>query len=193
MTAPPLDLDSRAGWPDDLRLFLDRYPRDVWPTHANLGEMARFWLDIHNGFRDLGESLKAGTLEFREGGKTAAEYRAWFQPRLRYFLTGLQGHHQIEDHQFFPLFGAAEPRLVRGFDVLETDHETIHQAMVDVVGAANGFLQVTESDRDALIRSADGYSEATDALLKKLLHHLDDEEDLIIPLILDRGERALGI
>ena len=31
------------------------------------------------------------------------------------------------------------------------------------------------------------------ALLRLLTRHLSDEEDLIIPLILDRGEAALGV
>jgi hypothetical protein len=30
-------------------------------------------------------------------------------------------------------------------------------------------------------------------LLKGLVRHLDDEEDLIVPLILDRSEEALGV
>ena len=30
-------------------------------------------------------------------------------------------------------------------------------------------------------------------LLRGLTRHLDDEEDLIVPLILDRGELALGV
>ncbi|KAB2928534.1 MAG: hypothetical protein F9K24_21850 [Leptonema illini] len=47
-----LDLDRRTGWPDELRFLLNRYPRDAWPAHANLGEMARFWLGIHDGFRN---------------------------------------------------------------------------------------------------------------------------------------------
>jgi hypothetical protein len=29
--------------------------------------------------------------------------------------------------------------------------------------------------------------------VKGLMRHLDDEEDLIVPLILDRGEDALGV
>ncbi|MBZ0227663.1 MAG: hemerythrin domain-containing protein [Bauldia sp.] len=188
-----LDLDRRTGWPDELRFLLDRYPRDAWPAHANLGEMARFWLGIHDGFRNLGNALATGTLEFREGRLDPAAYRAWFQPRLSYFLSGLEGHHQIEDRQFFPLFGAAEPRLARGFAVLEQDHGAIHQAMLDVVGAANAFLQAPDADRDRSRAAADRCAEAGEALLAKLVHHLDDEEDLIIPLILDRGEPTLGI
>jgi hypothetical protein len=30
-------------------------------------------------------------------------------------------------------------------------------------------------------------------LFQGLIRHLDDEEDLIVPLILDRGELALGV
>ena len=47
-----LDLDTRTGWPDELRLLLDRFPRVVWPDHVNLGQVARFWLDIHDGCDD---------------------------------------------------------------------------------------------------------------------------------------------
>ena len=62
-----LDIESRTGWPDDLRFLLDRYPREVWPEHINLGPMARFWLDIHNGFRHHADKLNASAGEFREG------------------------------------------------------------------------------------------------------------------------------
>jgi hypothetical protein len=44
-----------------------------------------------------------------------------------------------------------------------------------------------------LRRASDNYADASGALLKGLLRHLDDEEDLIVPLILDRGEEALGV
>jgi CRISPR/Cas system-associated endonuclease/helicase Cas3 len=188
-----LDLDTRVGWPADLRLLLDQYPREIWPDHANLRELARFWLDVHGHFRTLGGALQKAAVEFREGRLTAAEYRAWFRPRLNHFLGGLEGHHSIEDYQFFPRFSEAEPRLVRGFEVLETDHGTIHAAMSEAFDAATVFLQQQESDRDALLRAADRYADNADRLLAKLARHLDDEEDLIVPLILDRGEGPLGL
>src|SRR5262245_46207492 len=110
-----LDLDTRTGWPDELRVLLAQYPRDKWHGHVNLGEWARFWLGIHDGFRQSGLALARGAAEFREGRMTPAEYRLWFRPRLQTFLGHLEGHHTIEDYQFFPAFSAAEPRLVRGF------------------------------------------------------------------------------
>ena len=39
--------------------------------------------------------------------------------------------------------------------------------------------------------AADGYASENERLVAMLKRHLDDEEDLIIPLILDRGDREL--
>jgi hypothetical protein len=191
--SPNFDLDTRTGWPDELRFLFDRYPREVWPDHVNLGEMAQFWLQIHDGFRDLGGAIRTKTGEFRQGLMKPEEFRNWFAPRLQTLLTHLNGHHQIEDHQFFPLFSAAEPRLARGFEVLESDHESIHAAIGRTVESANALLHASLTDADVLHRLGDAYAETNEALLARLDRHLGDEEDLIIPLILERGEGPLGM
>ena len=186
-----LDLASRAGWPADLRILIDRYPREIWTGHQNLGETARFWLERHEFFRKLGGSLADATTEFREERLPAEKFRALFAPRLQMFLSHLEGHHQIEDLHYFPVFRAAEERLARGFDVLERDHEAIHRQIVAVVDAANGLLRAMEGHADAQRAATDHYAEAGAGLLKSLLRHLDDEEDLIVPVILEQGERRL--
>ena len=186
-----LDLASRAGWPADLRILIDRYPREIWTGHQNLGETARFWLERHEFFRKLGGSLADATTEFREGSVPAAKFRALFAPRLQMFLSHLEGHHQIEDLHYFPVFRAAEERLARGFDVLEGDHEAIHRQIVEVVDSANGLLRAMDDRPDAQRAATDLYANAGEALLKSLLRHLDDEEDLIVPVILEQGERRL--
>jgi hypothetical protein len=188
-----LDLNSRLGWPDDLRFILERYPRETWPDHVNLAGMARFWLEIHNGFRRAGAQLQGATGEFREGLLTPERFRSWYAPRLQTFLGHLEGHHNIEDYQMFPIFNAAEPRLVKGFDVLETDHGTIHAVMEQMADAANAFMRTAPSEGDRMRYAADAYADAADRLMVMLDRHLGDEEDLVIPLILDRGEEALGL
>ncbi len=187
------DLESRTGWPGELRLLADRYPRAVWPGHPNLGALARFWLDIHGGFRDLGGALTRASGDLREGRVGHDRFRAWFAPRLDMFLGHLNGHHQIEDLHYFPLFSAAEPRLSRGFAVLENDHHVIHAAMDELAEAATAFLSAPAGDADRLRASGDTYADASDRLIRVLGRHLDDEEDLIVPLILDRGEANLGM
>lgn len=187
------DLETRAGWPDDLRFLLARYPRETWPVHANLGEMARFWLKRHHMFRELGDVLIAAAAEHRAGIDHGLPLSPGFAARLQFFLSQLEIHHQVEDHQYFPLLRAAEARLARGFEVLERDHVLIHDGIVDTVTAANTFLQAMAAGRDALCHAADRYAGTSTRLIGRLVRHLGDEEDLIVPLILDRGEAALGV
>ncbi len=188
-----LDLETRSGWPDELRLFLDRFPRATWPPRGEIGAVTKFWLDIHDGFRGFAGKLDVATAEFREGRVTPTHFRSWFAPRLDMFLSHLNGHHQIEDYQYFPIFVAAEKRLKRGFDVLESDHAVIHAAMDRLVETANGFLTVAPDDGDGLRFAGDAYTQASDRLMVLLNRHLYDEEDLIVPLILDRSEHELGL
>ena len=62
-----LDLDLRQGLPEELRFLVGQYPREAWPEHPNLGELSRFWLGIHEAFREQSAELQAETLRFREG------------------------------------------------------------------------------------------------------------------------------
>jgi len=188
-----LALARRSGWPEDLRVLVARYPREQWEGHANLGEMARFWLSRHAMFRELATMIQTIEAQFRAGKLSAAEFPRQFVPRLQFLLSQLGVHHQIEDLHYFPIFRAAEARLARGFDVLEGDHHAIHADMDATVETANAFLRALSGDADTLRRCGDAYAAASGALLKGLIRHLDDEEDLIVPLILDRGEQALGV
>jgi Hemerythrin HHE cation binding domain len=188
-----LALASRNGWPDDLRVLIARYPREQWQGHANLGEMARFWLSRHAMFRELATMIQAIEAQFRTGAMPAAEFPRQFVPRLQFLLSQLGAHHQIEDLHYFPIFRAAEARLGRGFDVLDSDHHHIHADMARTAETANALLRALQGDADILRRCGDEYTAASGALIKGLIRHLDDEEDLIVPLILDRGEAALGV
>jgi hypothetical protein len=187
------DLDTRHGWPEELRFLLARYPREAWARHANLGAMARFWLERHAMFRELGGQLTDATTKFRAGTTPPAEFRQWFAPRLQFFLQQLHAHHHVEDMHYFPIFRAAEARLLPGFEVLEHDHEILHAGIVRSVETANEFLQALASADDKQRFAADSYAEVNERLLKQMLRHLDDEEDLVIPLILDRSEEKLGV
>jgi Hemerythrin HHE cation binding domain len=188
-----LALTSRTGWPKDLRVLIACYPREQWAGHANLGAMARFWLSRHDMFRELAAAIQTVEKQFRAGTRPAADFPRQLVPRLQFLLSQLDAHHQIEDLHYFPIFRAAEARLKRGFDVLEADHHAIHADMAQTADTANALLRALAGQTDALRRCGDDYATASGALLKGLVRHLDDEEDLIVPLILDRGECALGV
>jgi hemerythrin-like domain-containing protein len=197
-TPTPADSESlalarRGGWPEDLRVLVSRYPREQWAGHANLGEMARFWLSRHGMFRELTGMIRQIETQFRDGTLPPQEFAQAFVPRLQFLLSQLGVHHQIEDYHYFPIFRAADERLARGFDVLEGDHHAIHADMARTADTANALLRVLSGDADRLRRCGDDYAATSAALLNGLIRHLDDEEDLIVPLILDRGEEALGV
>ena len=188
-----LALAERNGWPEELRTLLERYPREVWTGHENLGQMCQFWLQRHTMFRELAAAIDDALTRYRDGKIGPQEFVNFFAPRLQFFLQQLHAHHQIEDFHYFPIFRKAEPRLLAGFDVLEADHASLHHDIESTVSAANDLLRSFSGDADGLKRAGDSYANASAALFKGLKRHLDDEEDLIVPLILDRGEDKLGI
>ncbi len=193
MKTDGLDLASRSGWPDDLRHLLERYPREVWTGHVNLGDMARFWLARHEMFRELSQALVQAAGALREGDVPPDQFRQWFAPRLNFLLGELQTHHMIEDRQYFPVFVRAETSLAKGFDVLEADHETIHHALDDLARSGQMLAGAVDGGTPLVTRAADGFATVSDGFMKILLQHLADEEDLIVPVILDRTEAGLGI
>src|ERR1700693_6260190 len=84
-----LGLARRSGWPEDLRVLIARFPREHWQGHANLGEMARFWLSRHDMFRELATMIQTIETQFRAGTLPAAEFQRQFVPRLQFLLSQL--------------------------------------------------------------------------------------------------------
>jgi iron-sulfur cluster repair protein YtfE (RIC family) len=189
-----LSSDQTAGRPtalsDELRVLVRLHPRESWAGNAKLGGIARFWLERHEMFRRLDEIIRSGTETALSERTDAADLKPWLLQQLRWQLGGLEEHHQVEDLHYFPVFRRAEPRLIRGFDLLERDHEALHAAIEGIVERANPVLLAENSDkfRADLARFRDAYTD----LGRELLRHLDDEEDLVIPLLLERGEHAVA-
>ena len=187
---PNHHLETRSGLPDDLRWLVEKYPREDWLGHDNVHGMASMWLKRHDMF---GGMLTEGIGDYREARLDAQGFARWFAPRLSFFLGNLDGHHNVEDQHYFPVFADAEKRLKRGFEILDADHHLIHEALARNAEAANAFIRALGEDADRQRFAADSYADENARLIAMLTRHLADEEDLIIPLILDRGERDLGI
>ena len=189
---PTLDLDSRDGLPDELAYLRPTYAREGWRAHSNFGELSNFWLHVHDSLRREGAMLQRATGDYREGRLDARSYRGFFAANLSRFLQHLNGHHQIEDRVYFQKFRALDPRMAAGFDLLDSDHRRIHDALVQSAEGANRFLAAFDKGADELGREGDAYAASAERLLALLLRHLADEEDLIIPAMLHHGERRVG-
>ncbi|MBL8582827.1 MAG: hemerythrin domain-containing protein [Rhizobiaceae bacterium] len=192
MSEDPIELpalDLRAGLPAELLFLLAEYPRESWSGHENIAGMANMWLQRHEFFRRMGAMLTQGMGEYREGRLAAPAFGQWFAPRIGMFLGELEGHHNIEDHHYFPAFARAEPRLRHGFDILDADHHLIHDALERSAASTDDFLATLRQDADRQRFAADVLVDENARLVALLARHLSDEEDLIIPLILDRGDQ----
>ncbi|MDN4631510.1 hemerythrin domain-containing protein [Sphingomonas sp. PsM26] len=185
-------LESRQGLPATIAYLREAYPAPQWRDHHNFGELAAFWLQVHASLRQQGDQLQQITQSFREGGLDANAFQQAFVPRFNHFLQHLEGHHQIEDAVYFPKFRQLDPRMQQGFDLLENDHELIHSALVTSLDAARQLVVALPRGARAAQTANDGYADATDRLIQLLARHLADEEDLVIPAMLEHGERSVG-
>jgi len=180
------DLEHRKGLPDTLRLLLDEYPRERWESHRNFDGLTRFWLDRHLAFRRLLPMLQ-------ERARGIIDRDAEPDPRMLVRLAGslindLQGHHQIEDHHYFPMLAQTEPRLEHGFTLLDADHHALDahlHALADHTNAVLRALRDGAPPREAAAR-LDAALTPFEGFLDR---HLSDEEELVVPIILHHAIR----
>ena len=183
---PPLSLDTRPGLPDSLRLLLPLFPRPDWPQHPNFDGLVAYWLDRHLSFRDLTARMTRDTQALLDQRVAPESYANTLARLGSHFLQDLHGHHTIEDAHFFPRLTLLEPRLTRGFDMLEADHHAIDAHLHAFATAANAVLT-----DPATLTAAAGFATNLAALTTLLDRHLTDEEDLIVPVILSHGPGAV--
>lgn len=175
-------LDTRPGLPDDYRLILRDLPREGWASHPGFNGLAAFWLDRHLGFRRVIGLLQTDAQALIDR-RIAPEDHATRLVRLGSgLLNDLIGHHQIEDDAYFPELAALEPRIARGFQMLDHDHHALHDLIDRFAAGANEVLR-REGDadrREAMAR----FLPELDRFGRLLGRHLDDEEDLVLPVVL---------
>ena len=137
--------------------------------------------------------LDAAAEDYRSGRSSPAQLAVVATPRLPGLVAAMQGHHQIEDFEYFPEFRRVEPRLAAGFHRLERDHEGLSRS-VDAALAALAELHAAAARSPepaaapTLKLAAQRYVDATATLSANLLRHLHDEENLVVPLLLERGD-----
>ena len=179
-----LALTSRGGLPVAFLYLRDEFPRDRWST--TLDQTAAFWLQMHAGFRGHQAHMEALIGQWRANGDAAALHRQLI-PALQSFLQHLDGHHRIESGQYFPMMRRIEPRVGAGFDLLDRDHEAIHQTLEAMFRDGLAFHQAVTARAPDAADKAERLSDRIDGTARPLLRHLEDEEDIIIPLIQLRG------
>jgi hypothetical protein len=180
---------SAAGdggdWPPEVALLLERHPRATWRTAGS--SSAAFWLEVHEQLRRDAAGLELAADDYASGRSTAEQLAVIAAPRLRGLIARMHGHHQIEDASYFPAFRRAEPRLGAGFDRLEREHARLRDGLAAALAALAELRAAAEGAAEpaTLQLAARRYADAAAALNRELLRHLEDEENLVVPLLLE--------
>ncbi len=182
MNDDPLALDTRSGLPDEFRLILADYPREGWAAHPHFNGLAAFWLDRHLTFRAMMTRMQQDRAARLDGQIAAQDYAQRLAQLGQRFLGDLVGHHQIEDTAYFPHLAQLEPRIARGFDVLDADHHALHALIDAFAEGANTLLRANDdaAQRDLVA----GFGTVLARFERMLGQHLTDEEDLVMPVVL---------
>ena len=187
MRGMDLDLDTRGGLPDALRVLLARYPRDTWEAHGNFGQLIRFWLDRHLMFRRMEAMLRDGTEGFLDRKVDPARYGHETARIGQRLLQELHGHHMMEDTHYFPVLTRQDRRLVRGFEMLDKDHHALDAHLAGFAGHANALLKALGGPHPEGRKARDEAGRFHTRLTgfgRFLDRHLTDEEELIVPVLL---------
>lgn len=179
-------LADRSGLPSGLLYLRDAFPRERWTTA--LHPTAAHWLQMHAGFRNHQDHMAALAGQWRDRTVDLSSLHRALIPALQAFLQHLDSHHRIETGHYFPAMRAVEPRIVPGLDLLDRDHDAIHGHLETLFQAGMGFHQAVSGRTPDATDQAERLAEVLDVIAPPLLRHLDDEEDIIIPLIALRGD-----
>ena len=152
----------------DVSADLPDHRRSVWRFHDNFNALLDFWLRRHGNFRLLLSELLRSVDEFGADGPDQGEEDQLME-MWSLFRGQLDQHQQVEDEVYFPVITAMNPDFAPAFDLLAQDHGAIEECLDAVENADDGA----------------GMMEALHLLNDKILAHLEAEEDLIMPLVLE--------
>lgn len=176
-------LTHRDHMPDALRTLLESFPREAWGSHPHFTGLVEFWMDRHLMFRRLMASLQKDAEAAIDRTIDPQTHKGRLSRTGGMLVSQLHGHHQIEDHHYFPALSGMEPKLHSGFEILDADHLALDGLLDRFTRSANDVLQ-GQGEAGAFHAELVSF----DALLHR---HLEDEEDLIVPVILKYGPDAL--
>ena len=190
MSSFNLDINTREGWPPQLRELAEKYPRRDWQGHPNFDDLTDHWLHIHIGFRRALEMLTVEAQSYLDRSSDPQRMATATSRLAGYLINGLHGHHQIEDSFFFPRLTQMAPSLTMGFETLETDHKELDQRLDLLTNSANKVIRL-HSNPVELFESAAEIHKLLQHFERFLNRHLTDEEELIVPVILEHGAEQL--
>lgn len=183
-------IHHRKSLPEDMQILLRDYPRQAWPDHPHFARSIENWMGAHQMFRQLGDIVRSQTEQYLDHDRDEAD----FSSRLGYYgdllVRNLHGHHTWEDRSFFPELSRADARFDPGLDTLENDHQVLDETMDRFTRTANRAIKLIQLEpaqaRDE-VGKLHGLATEIEGFLAR---HLEDEENLVVPIILHHKLRG---
>ena len=166
--------------PTDL---LREFPRSIWPEASPEDATSRLLLSRHGGFRNRVEMLLNASQAALNDTVSPLNFTYELARELHFFVPLLEGHHQAESARLYPRLIQHYPTLQDKFVILDRDHMDIDMALGSLKKVPERLM--TQAPTKAL------FHQETEQLCvelyrfqRLLARHLDDEEDLVIPILL---------
>ncbi|MFT5631006.1 MAG: hemerythrin-like domain-containing protein [Gammaproteobacteria bacterium] len=174
----------RDGLPSAIRPTLLEEAQQDWKAHPRFAGKARFFMKIHRQLLDGADWLADRTEQLLDTPQSTLVDQinaSGIQQRTAHLLHFAHGHHEIEDHGYFPQFIQLYPNLEHAMQLLDGDHKVLDETLD---GTETGLADLMRNpNRDSV-----GLLHRNAAALKKIMHrHITDEEDIIIPIFLRHG------
>lgn len=185
-----LSLHSRTALPPALRVLVEELPRTVWDSHPQFSGLIRFWLDRHLMFRQLIGRMRQDAEAALDNRIEPMQYARALSKCGSVLVGDLHGHHQIEDIHYFPVLQRLDSRIAPGFDLLDKDHKDIDATLHGFAEAANALLRDPQGKGD-FTTACGAVQGQISTLSAALLRHLEDEEELVVPVLLKHAPAGL--
>ncbi len=183
MDLSDLDLETRDGLPDALKVLLKDYPRELWEADPGFSDLVRFWLERHLMFRRVLDVVSTELEDVLDDKMETPTFAAHLSRYGSFFVQELHMHHTVEDHQYFPRLRMMDKRLEKGFNLLDRDHHAIDADLNAFSEDANAVLSGFQG-ADDIRPTLDRFARRLKGTHRLLDRHLVDEEELIVPVIL---------
>lgn len=176
--------------PAEMGVLLHDYPRDAWAANPHFAKSTRDWMRAHEKFRVLSDHLCDQTQSFLDRTRDPDGFADHLGRHGTALVRALHGHHHFEDHSFFPEISEADPRFDRGLEILEKDHEALDAVLDAFSHTGSRVIKLVQLDEATAREEAGILVTQTEAIRAILDRHLEDEEDLAVPVILHHALRG---
>lgn len=163
--------------------LLQEFPRSSWPDSSPQEPTSRLLLSRHGGFRHRVETLLNTSRAALNDTISPPDFTYELARELHFFVPLLEGHHQAESARLYPRLIQHYPTLQDKFLILERDHTDIDKALSSLAKVPERLM--TEASTKARFhQETERLCEELHRFQEILERHLDDEEDLVIPILL---------